>query len=207
MSAAKPIFHLLAGPNGAGKSTLYRALSASGSISSQLEFVNADLYEQSHIQHITDPQKRSEAARDWADSRRAALLNTKVGFVSETVFSHESKLALITQAQAMGFDVVLYVVSLDDPQRLLARVSQRVREGGHSVPAQRILERYPRTMANLKKAVRLADLAFVYDAAEVEQGAHLLVAMCEGERTTLLVTDLPLWVRSLLADASQIQQN
>jgi predicted ABC-type ATPase len=53
LSAAKPIFHLLAGPNGAGKSTLYRALVASGSISSQLEFVNADLYEQSHLQHIT----------------------------------------------------------------------------------------------------------------------------------------------------------
>jgi len=30
-------------------------------------------------------------------------------------------------------------------------------------------------MANLKIAVRLADLAFVYDAVEVEQGAHLLV--------------------------------
>ena len=198
MSAGKPIFHLLAGPNGAGKSTLYRALVASGSISSQLEFVNADLYEQSHLQHITDLQMRSKAARDWADSRRETLLNSEVGFVSETVFSHESKLELITQAQAMGFDVVLYVVSLDDPQRLLARVSQRVREGGHNVPAQRILDRYPRTMANLKKAVRLADLAFVYDAAEVERGAHLLVAMCERERTTLLVPEQPIWVRTLL---------
>jgi predicted ABC-type ATPase len=199
LSAPKPIFHLLAGPNGAGKSTLYRALVASGSISRQLEFVNADLHEQSHLQHITDPQKRSEAARDWADSRRETRLNSKVGFVSETVFSHESKLALITHAQAMGFDVVLYVVSLDDPQRLLARVSQRVREGGHSVPAQRILERYPRTMANLKKAVRLADLAFVYDAAEVEQGAHLLVAMCEKEPTFLLASALPPWAARMLA--------
>jgi predicted ABC-type ATPase len=198
LSAAKPIFHLLAGPNGAGKSTLYRALVSSASISSQLEFVNADLYEQSHLQHITDPQKRSEAARDWADSRRETLLHAKVGFVSETVFSHESKLALITQAQATGFDVVLYVVSLDDPQRLLARVSQRVREGGHNVPAQRILERYPRTMANLKKAVRLADLAFVYDAAEVQKGAHLLVAMCEKSKTTLLTGKRPAWAIAML---------
>jgi predicted ABC-type ATPase len=200
LSTAKPIFHLLAGPNGAGKSTLYRALVAGGSISSPLEFVNADLYEQSHLQHITDLQKRSEAAREWADSRREALLNAKTGFVSETVFSHESKLALITQAQTMGFDVVLYVVSLEDPQRLLARVRQRVREGGHDVPASRILERYPRTMANLKKAVRLADLAFVYDAVEAEQGAHLLVAMCEKEQTTLLVTEPPRWVRTLLEE-------
>jgi predicted ABC-type ATPase len=202
LSTAKPIFHLLAGPNGAGKSTLYRALVAGGSISSQIEFVNADLHEQRHLQHIADLQKRSEAARNWADSRREALLNAKTSFVSETVFSHESKLALITQAQSMGYDVVLYVVSVDDPQRLLARVSQRVREGGHNVPALRILERYPRTMANLKKAVRLADLAFVYDAAEVAQGAHLLVALCEKEQTNLLVPGpVPPWVRTLFEGA------
>lgn len=196
---SRPIFHLLAGPNGAGKSTLYRALVASGAIEGELEFVNADLYEKSHLQHIADLQKRSEAARDWADGRRDALLNAKIGFVSETVFSHGSKLSLISDAQSLGYQVVLYIVSVDDPQRLLARVSQRVQEGGHNVPAKRILERYPRTMDNLKKAVRLADLAFVYDAAEVEQGAHLLVAMCEKEQSSLLVSKLPLWAAAMLA--------
>ena len=198
MSLAKPIFHLLAGPNGAGKSTLYRALVGTGGIAKTLEFVNADLYEKSHLQHIADLQARSEAARDWADYRREVLLKAKTSFVSETVFSHESKLALITQAQATGFDVILYVVSVDDPQRLLARVSQRVREGGHHVPADRILQRYPRTMANLKKAVCLANLAFIYDAAETEQGAHLMVAMCEKTQTNLLVSKLPAWVDLLL---------
>jgi len=200
LSAVKPIFHLIAGPNGAGKSTLYRALVASGGIDSSLEFVNADLYEQTHLQHIVDLQKRSEAARGWADRRRESLLNAGLGFASETVFSHESKLALITQAQVIGFDVILHVVSLDDPQRLLTRVSQRVREGGHDVPAARILERYPRTMANLKKAVRMADLAFLYNAAEVEQGGHVLVAICEKNKTAELVDAIPDWARAMLSD-------
>lgn len=200
MSTARPVFHLLAGPNGAGKSTLYRALVASGSLSERLEFVNADLHEQRHLQHIPALQNRSEAARAWADRRREALLHAGVSFVSETVFSHSAKLTLMAQAQAMGFDVVLYVVSLDDPQRLLARVSQRVREGGHSVPAQRILARYPRTIAHLKKAVRLADLAFIYDAVEATtaHGGHLLVAMCEKERATWLVANPPLWALTLV---------
>ena len=126
------------------------------------------------------------------------MLDARVGFVSETVFSHESKLILISHAQSLGYQVVLYVVSVDDPQRLLARVGQRVQEGGHNVPASRILERYPRTMANLRQAVRLADLAFVYDAAEVEQGAHLLVALCEKEQTTLLASKLPFWAAAML---------
>lgn len=195
----QPIFHLLAGPNGAGKSTLYRALVTSGTLDGALEFVNADLYAGSHLQHIADLQKRSDAARKWADARREALLNARAVFVSETVFSHESKLGLIRHAQSLGYQVVLYVVSVGDPQRLLTRVSQRVQEGGHNVPASRILERYPRTMANLKQAVRLADLAFVYDAAEVEQGAHLLVALCEKEQTTLLASKLPRWATTMLA--------
>ena len=171
---------------------------ANGNISPQLEFVNADVYEQAHLQHIPDLQSRSKAARDWADHRREALLDARVGFASETVFSHPSKLALITHAQALGFGVVLYVVALGDPQRLLARVSQRVQEGGHHVPAERILSRYPRTMANLKTAVPLADLAFVYDAVDALQGAHQLVALCEKAQTTWLVSVSPPWVQTLL---------
>jgi predicted ABC-type ATPase len=138
-----PVFHLLAGPNGAGKSTLYRALVANGTLDGALEFVNADLHERSHLQHIADPQKRSEAARDWADGRREALLQASTGFVSETVFSHASKLDLVRRAQALGYQVVLYVVSVGDRRRLLARVSQRVQEGGHPVPAKRILDALP----------------------------------------------------------------
>lgn len=59
-------FHLLAGPNGAGKSTLYRALVREGILGPPLEFVNADLHERAHLQHIANAQERSEAARTWA---------------------------------------------------------------------------------------------------------------------------------------------
>ena len=59
-----PVFHLLAGPNGAGKSTLYRALVKDEIISADLAFVNPDLYERDHLQHIADAAQRSQAARD-----------------------------------------------------------------------------------------------------------------------------------------------
>ena len=60
-------FHLLAGPNGAGKSTLHRALVCESILGPPLEFVNADLYERDHLQHITGAQQRSEAARAQED--------------------------------------------------------------------------------------------------------------------------------------------
>ena len=200
---AQPVFYLLAGPNGAGKSTLFHAAVAEGLIAAEAEFVNADLFEASHLQHIGDSQQRSEQARDWADGRRAALLQVKQSFVSETVFSHESKLALIAHAQHCGFAVVLLVVCLDDPKRLLARVHQRVQEGGHGVPADRILARYPRTLLYLTQAVRLADLAVLYDTSGTSDDVDKVnlpvrVAVCRGQQTQRLVKRLPKWARQVL---------
>ena len=191
-------FHLLAGPNGAGKSTLYRALVREGILGPPLEFVNADLHEQAHLQHIADPEVRSEAARQWADERRANLLRKGADFASETVFSHPSKLALIEEAQRCGYTVALYVVALDEPSRLLSRVAQRVREGGHAVPPERILARYPRTLENLAQAVRRANVSYLYDAAEVTGTGPQLVAVCTPHETTALVPHLPRWAQRLV---------
>ena len=194
----KPVFYWLAGPNGAGKSTLYRALVLAGTIAATAEFVNADLYEAAHLQHVPDAQARSEQARQWADSRRSELLKAGQSFASETVFSHESKLALIEDAQEHGFFVMLLGVALDQPERLLARVAQRVAEGGHPVPADRILGRYPRTLANLANAVRVADAAILYDSQDVTPGTHTAVALCKRDWTQELVQPLPVWAQRVL---------
>jgi len=197
---AKPVFYLLAGPNGAGKSTLYHALVLTGTVPAMAEFVNADVYEAAHLKHMADPVQRSRQAREWADARRSELLQTGQSFVSETVFSHASKLALIQEAQTRGFFVMLLVVALDQPARLLARVAQRVLEGGHTVPPERILARYPRTLAHLKQAVRMADAAILYDSADVTPGTHTAVATCKGDWTQELQQPMPEWARSVLWD-------
>ena len=194
----KPVFYLLAGPNGAGKTTLYRALLLAGVIPAEAEFVNADHHEAEHLQHIKDAQARSRQAQRWAETRRAELLQAGQSFVSETVFSHESKLALIAQAQAQGFFVMLLVVALDQPERLLERVAQRVAEGGHAVPPTRILARYPRTLAHLVQAVRAADAAVLYDSLEVTPGTHTAVAQCKKDWTQELVRPLPAWAQRVL---------
>lgn len=65
---------------------------------------------------------------------------------------------------------MVVVVCVNDPQQLLGRVSQRVAEGGHDVPPDRILARYPRTLKHLESAIPLADLALLYDTSGV--GRH-----------------------------------
>jgi predicted ABC-type ATPase len=194
----KPVLYLLAGPNGAGKTTLYRALLLTGTLPADAEFVNADHHEAQQLQHIKDPQARSKAAQAWAEARRAELLQMGQSFVSETVFSHPSKLELITQAQAQGFFVLLLVVALEEPEQLVQRVAQRVREGGHAVPPERILARYPRTLAYLTRAVRLANAAVLYDSQDVSPGTHTAVALCKKAWTQELVQPLPGWAQRVL---------
>lgn len=195
-----PVFHLLAGPNGAGKTTLYRAAVAEGLIPADIEFVNADLFEAAELTEVVDPKVRSEQARLWADRRRATLLAAGRSFVSETVFSHPSKLQLMADAQAAGFRTVLLVVCVEDAQQLVRRVAQRVREGGHSVPPDRLLARYPRTLAHLKDAVRLADLALLYDTSGAGIQPPRLVARCRRGLPPVVPGKLPTWAAGVLAD-------
>ena len=191
-----PVLHLIAGPNGAGKSTLYRYLIQPRY--PQLPFVNADAHEREHLGHIRNALKRSEAARAWADAERERLLAQQQSFVSETVFSHPSKLQLLAEAKARGFEVVLYVVCLDEPRRLLARVQQRVHEGGHSVPANKVLERYPRTVENLRQAVQQVPLAMLFDATDTEIGGPHLVASVVGGQVRQHGPWLPAWAQRVL---------
>ena len=198
---AAPVFYLLAGPNGAGKSTLYRGAVVQGLIPAGAEFVNADLYEAGHLQHVADPAERSRQARQWADSRRAQCFATGRSFASETVFSHTSKLDLMSTAQRTGFAVVLLVVCLDDPQQLLGRVSQRVEEGGHPVPPERVLARYPRTLRHLGLAVRRADLALLYDTSLPQDRVFQpprMVARLRGGDLVWQADRLPGWARQVI---------
>jgi predicted ABC-type ATPase len=193
-----PIFHLLAGPNGAGKSSLYRALLAEGLIDPKIEFINADIYEQAHLKHIKSPLKRTEAARSWAEGRRSALINDKHSFASETVFSHPSKIELMMQAKQAGYQIALYIVAIDSPKTLVKRVSQRVLEGGHHVPTTKILSRYPKTIANLAKAIPLADVAFLYDSQDIQKSGLEHIATARKGDLMECVADLPMWARMVL---------
>ena len=207
---AQPVFYLLAGPNGAGKSTLYKAVLAEGLVPRAAPFVNADLHETAALLHIADPAERSQQARHWADTERARCLSVGASFVSETVFSHTSKLDLIAAAQRAGFAVVLLVVCVNDPNMLLGRVAQRVEEGGHPVPPERILSRYPRTVRHLSMAVRRADLALLYDTSaplgEAVQPPRMVARLRRGEVVWQAETPPP-WALSVLNPDRPALQN
>ena len=157
---ADPVIHLIAGPNGAGKSTLHERVIGPAT---HLEFVNADVIAAEAWPE--DPAGRSYDASVLAAGRRSALLSDRVSFVTETVFSHSSKLELVEEAVAAGYLVTLHVVMV--PEALaVARVASRVATGGHRVPEDKIRTRYARLFPLVASAISCADGAVVYDNSQ-----------------------------------------
>jgi predicted ABC-type ATPase len=194
-----PVLHLIAGPHGAGKTTLYRYLIAPRH--PDLPFINAQAYASAQLRHIVDPATRARAARSWADEQRQNLLRQGHSFITETAFSHSSRVALIAQARSMGFEVVLYALALDEPRLLLRRVSQGAREGGDTVPSHKVLERFARCLYHLRQAVFTVDLVFLLDAADAHEGGPRLIATLAGGQMTLHTVLRPRWVEKVLGFA------
>jgi predicted ABC-type ATPase len=75
-----------------------------------------------------------------------------------------------------------------------------VREGGHDVPTDKILSRYPRTLANLAKALPLADAVFLYDSQDILSRGLQHIATCRKGVLIEGVGDLPVWAKTVLKD-------
>jgi predicted ABC-type ATPase len=182
---------MLAGPNGAGKTTFHELV-----IRPRIKalFINADLIQR---EELGDPSMAAAyRAAAIAESRRRQALEKGISFVSESTFSHPSKLALIRDAQAAGFRVVVYHINVRRPELSVSRVAQRVDEGGHDVPEEKIRERFERNQPLIREAVLLADHAFVYDNSGLNMPARRLIALTKGQ-VIVASEDLPDWARAL----------
>jgi len=148
---------VVAGGNGAGKSTFYRLyLEPRG-----VKLVNADLIAKQIARG--DPQGAGYEAAVLAARLRTAMLEEGVSFCFETVFSHPSKIDFIAEAKARGYQVVLVFIHLATTELNQARVAQRVSEGGHDVPWEKIVSRVPRTLQHIRTALPLVDVAALFD--------------------------------------------
>lgn len=144
---AQPTLFLLAGPNGAGKSTLYADRIKP---ITRAPFVNADeIAREWQLQGI---DADAYAASREATAQRQSLTDQRRSFVTETVFSHPSKLKLVETALAAGYRVALYHVNVRRPEMSIARVAARVAVGGHRVPQDKIRERYERNPPLIRRA-------------------------------------------------------
>lgn len=148
---------VIAGGNGSGKSTFYKLyLEEKG-----IPLVNADTL--AKTLNPKDSESLSYEASILTLELVGNLLEEGVSFCYETVFSHPSKYLYMDRAKKLGYEVNLIYIHLSTPILNEARVSQRVSEGGHPVPVDKIYSRIPRTMKHIRIAIQIADKTLLID--------------------------------------------
>lgn len=183
---------LLAGGNGAGKSTFYRTrLAPKG-----MPFVNADIL--AKLLYPQAPEAHSYNAAMLAQQIRVQLLREGRSFCFETVFSHPSKIDFVAQAKIVGYEIVLVFIHLNDVALNQARIAQRVSEGGHYVPDDKVISRIPRTLKFVRKALPLCDEVYILDNSRVDNPFQQLAVIRDGQ-IIFRHDPMPDWCRELLA--------
>lgn len=179
METAPPRLVLIAGPNGSGKSTITRKLMASGADFGV--YINPD-----EIARQLDGNDMLNArrAQELAEEQRNELLDKGQSHSFESVMSHPSKIDYLVSAKHRGFHVTLIFVGVDDPKVNVARVAERVAQGGHDVPIDKIVSRYKRTMELLFDAVMVSDKAIIYDNTDRNKGLQLAAEVEGGHLKT-----------------------
>ncbi|SFH54210.1 Predicted ABC-type ATPase [Planctomicrobium piriforme] len=144
-----------------------------------------------HSIHFYDLSVNSYHASVLADFLRRKSLELSRSFSFETVMSAPDKVELLRQAQLRGFRTYLYYVATEDPDINVARVQYRVAEGGHDVPANKIEERYYRSLKLLPKAMRYSNRAFLFDTSQ--EVPWFFAEGRDGEDLRLKSQEMPNW--------------
>lgn len=186
----KPELWAIVGGNGSGKSTFFKQfLEPQG-----IPFINADVI----AKEISpdNPVDASYAAAELASKQREQAIKDHQNFCFETVFSHPSKIDLLAQAKAAGYEINLVVIYLCNADLNKARVKQRVSEGGHDVPEEKIEARISKTHDNIAVAVDLCDYVYLFDNSSYELPFQR-VATREESNIIYYQNDIPDWVNHL----------
>ena len=187
-----PTLQVMAGPNGAGKTALFESTFA---LWSSQEFVNADriaadIWPGNELEHAYEASRLAAQRRDELFARRQS-------FVTETVFSHESKISMIRKALNIGYIVTLHVVAI--PEDLaVARVRNRVEIGGHDVPEEKIRSRHRRLWSHVAEAAVLCESAYIYDNTSASSPFREIAAFRRGAIVQRL--PWPSWMPSELVN-------
>jgi predicted ABC-type ATPase len=166
---------LLGGPNGAGKTTTARVL-----LREFLElhpYLNAD--EIARILSPGDPERVAFAAGRLMIERVRDLVRNGHSFAFESTCSGKPYLRLLEQCKREKWRISLFYFWLPTPEMAIDRVARRVRQGGHSIPADVIVRRYYSGVANMRDfCLTLADEAEIYDNAD--RGCVLIAEKRDG---------------------------
>ncbi len=159
MSNKKKII-IIAGPNGAGKTTFARAFLPEEAQCPH--FINADLIAAGLSPFA--PESAAVKAGRLMLQEIASCAAKGESFAFETTLSGVAYLRHIREWQQAGYHVSLFFLGLPSAEVAIARVAERVQQGGHNIPEPVIRRRFAAGKANFERDYRAAvDAWALYD--------------------------------------------
>ena len=133
----------------------------------------------------------------WRANRRFTF--SRHIFLFWNSFFHESKIDFVAKAKSHGYQIILIYIHLIDSSLNEARVIQRVSEGGHSVPSEKIHNRIPRTMKHIRAVLPLIDEARFLDNSSKNNPFQQIAVLKNGNYTEI-ASPMPEWAQEMLSD-------
>ena len=161
---APPTVYVIAGANGAGKTTFSTKFLPD--FVKCREFLNADLIAAGLAPFA--PETQNVRAGRLLLERIGELSKERASFGFETTLSGRTYLKILDNMKTGGYRIVLFFLWLPSADLAISRVQNRVREGGHHIPAEVIRRRYSAGLRNFFRSYRpLLDEWWLYDASSV----------------------------------------
>lgn len=185
-----PRLWVFAGPNGAGKSTIVDRY-----VGGRIPIINPDNIARTLSADLSDAARVVQSGR-IAVRERAALLAARQTFGIETTLTGRSELDLMRAAVAAGYQVNLVYIGLRTVGHSISRVSERVRQGGHDVPAHDLLRRFDRSIGNLAVAMTIANHRVLL--VDNSRNRRRLLFSRKGGRVKYRSPTPPTWATSVM---------
>lgn len=198
-----PELIVIAGPNGSGKTTVTRQF-LHHEWSDGVVYINPDQVAKEIFGDWNSQESVLKAANYCAEWRERCL-KQKTSFVFETVFSAEDKIDFILRAKAAGFFIRIFFIATESPTINAARIANRVMAGGHSVPIDKIITRYYKSIFNCETIADKVDRLYLYDNSIDGRIARPLFRLTDGVLGKMYVTEVPEWARHILPNSDEIQ--
>ena len=152
---------VLLGVNGSGKTTIANELAKPCNLN--IPLINMDLIGRRPFSSVEDYNQmmaeRMQIARAMMDEK---LINRQ-GFITELTLSTIKDLDFLKHVKQTSATLVTIFVLTRNIEINISRISNRVNNGGHNVPTEKVERRYPRHLANMPLAIDESDISFVYD--------------------------------------------
>ena len=186
---------MIAGPNGSGKTSTTRMV-IKYEWSQQCVYINPDEIAQTKFGDWNDTNAIRQAV-EYCEQWREQLLSEHQNFIFETVLSSERKVDFLKRAKEAGFFIRMFFICTESPTINAARIANRVMEGGHDVPIQKVISRYEKAIINAIRVTQFADRAYFYDNSIDNQNAQLLFRTRDGKLAKQYVETFPQWTDAI----------